>query len=163
MLEINQPRRDKTRENTRTKPSSVAGHRSARESSRAEEAEPRDFAAALDEAEAVRLESDLDAFVGEIMAQGERLKQHPNRHEFLRYKAMVARFLKRILKLAMKTGRTRRRDREYVFMDIIDGKLYELGHYLLLEEAETIALAAAIDEIKGLLYDSLKNAKEGTL
>lgn len=158
MLEINRPRRDKTREN---RSSSIIGQRTVQKNREAEVSASGDFAAALDEAEATRLESDLNAFVGEIMAQGERLKEHPTRHEFLRYKAMVARFLKRILKLALKTGKTRRGDREYVFMDIIDGKLYELGHYLLLEEAETIAIAAAIDEIRGLVYDSLRNAREG--
>jgi len=118
-----------------------------------------DFAQALDEAEVQLLDEDLERFVGEIMKQGERLKQTPNKREFLRYKAMISRFLKQVVEHAFKTGRTRRRDREYVFADIIDEKLFELGHYLLLEEAETVAIAAAIDDIKGLLYDSLKMSK----
>jgi len=163
MLEIERSRRDTNREKILSKPTATGGHRSIRDGSSTGLSPASDFTSALEEAEAARLEADLDTFVSEIMAQGERLKQHPNRNEFLRYKAMVARFLKRILKLAMKTGKTRRRDREYVYMDILDSKLYELGHYLLLEEAETMTIAAAIDEIKGLLYDSLRNAREGTL
>jgi uncharacterized protein YaaR (DUF327 family) len=158
VFEIGGLRRDRQQE-------SIKGKRSSRSSSGkkglethwGEAPESIDFAQALEEADTRLLEEDLERFVGEIMKQGERLKQAPNKREFLRYKAMISRFLKRVVEHAFRTKRIGRR--EYVFADIIDEKLFELGHYLLTEEAETVAIAATIDEIKGLLYDSLRMSK----
>jgi uncharacterized protein YaaR (DUF327 family) len=160
MFEIGGLRRDRQQEKVKAKQSARAkSGKKGLLSLQGSAANSVDFAQALNEADAQLLEEDLERFVGEIMKQGERLKRSPNKHEFLRYKTMISRFLKRVVEHAFKTGRTRRRDREYVFADIIDEKLFELGHYLLKEEAETVELAATIDEIKGLLYDSLRLSK----
>ncbi|MDR2733492.1 MAG: YaaR family protein [Spirochaetota bacterium] len=158
MVEIGRLKRDRRQDAVKSRSSGAAG-KSERAISRNEDLDPLDFAHALEEADLRLLDEDLERFMGEIMRQGERLRQSPTRQAFLRYKAMVSRFLKRILELAVKTGKTRRRDREYVFADVIDERLLDLGHYLLLEEADSLAIAAAIDEIRGLLYDSLKMAK----
>jgi len=162
MFEIDRLRRDRQQEGVKGAPRGAGGVLFGKKGGvrrQKDSPESLDFAHALDEADARLLDEDMERFIGEIMRQGERLKQTPNKREFLRYKAMISGFLKRIVEHAFKTGRTRRRDREYVFADVIDEKLFELGHYLLLEEADTFALAAAIDEIRGLLYDSLRMIK----
>ena len=93
--------------------------------------------------------------------QGERLRERQTRAEFLRYKALVSRFLRRIISLSLKIKTTRKRNTEYISTRIVDEKLFQLGQYLLLEETDTLELAARIDEIKGLVYDSMKTIKEG--
>jgi uncharacterized protein YaaR (DUF327 family) len=163
MFEIGRLWRDRQQENVKNRKTAFSGKKGKITgrlgSDTSGSAMSIDFAEALEEADARLLDENLELFMGEVMKQGERLKQSPNKREFLLYKAMISRFLKKIIERSFKTGRTRRRDREYVFADIIDEKLVELGHYLLLEEADTVALAATIDEIKGLLYDSLKASK----
>jgi uncharacterized protein YaaR (DUF327 family) len=158
MVEIGRLKHDRQREAVKNRSLGSAGKKGS-SLLRSEELDPLDFAHALEEADLRLLDEDLERFMGEIMQQGEHLRQSPTRQAFLRYKAMISRFLKRVLDLAIKTGKTRRRDREYVFADVIDERLLDLGHYLLLEEADSLAIAAAIDEIRGLLYDSLKMAK----
>jgi len=161
MLEIERPKGDRARERLVGRTTGALGGRTGSAKSVARETSGADFASALDEAEAEALEADLENFVEAIRQQGEKLKQHQNRAEFLRYKAMVSRFLKRIISVSMKISKTRRRNTEYISTRIVDEKLFQLGQYLLLEESETLELAARIDEIKGLVYDSVRTIREG--
>ena len=163
MFEIGRLWRDRQQEGVKSRRASTSGKKgsvSARRESRAfSEAASTHFADALAEADLRLLDESIELFMGEVMKQGERLKHAPNKREFFRYKSMISRFLKEVVDRSLKTVQTQRRGREYVFADIIDEKLLKLGHYLLLEEADTIEIAATIDEIKGLLYDSFKASK----
>lgn len=126
----------------------------------------RDFAGELEQAAAEQFENeliaDLEEFICEINSQGERLKEHPNRREFLKYKSMIRRFLKQVVEGSLRVRRQKvyKRDRELISTELIDEKLYRLGHYLVLEEAEHLNIAGDIDEIRGLLYDSLDTVKQ---
>ena len=95
-----------------------------------------------------------------IEAQGDMLKQNPNRQEFLKYRQLIRKFLKKVINgsFSITKQKVYKKEREYISVKIIDEKLFELGRYMLLEEAETIQLAAKIDEIKGLVYDSARDA-----
>ena len=99
-------------------------------------------------------------FISRIEAQGELLKQNPGRQEFLKYRQLIRKFLKKVVdgSFSITKQKVYKKDREYITVKVIDEKLFELGKYLLLEEAETIELAARIDEIKGLVYDSARDA-----
>ena len=161
MFEIERPKGDRSQEKIRNRGLGPTGARSGSAREIARESGAVDFASALDEAEAEALEADLELFVEAIREQGERLRERQTRAEFLRYKAMVSRFLRRIVSLSLKIKTTRRRNTEYISTRIVDEKLFQLGQYLLLEETDTLELAARIDEIKGLVYDSMKTIKEG--
>ncbi|MCK4907326.1 MAG: YaaR family protein [Spirochaetes bacterium] len=101
----------------------------------------------------------IEQYLQAIEKQGEKMQERPNRQEFLRYKSLIKRFLKRIMMDSVKVRKQKvyKKDREYVIVDIIDEKLYRLGQYILLEESEHIILASKIDEIRGLLYDSVRD------
>lgn len=101
----------------------------------------------------------IEQYLQAIEKQGEKMQERPNRQEFLRYKSLIKRFLKRIMMDSVKVRKQKvyKKDREYVIVDIIDEKLYRLGQYILLEESENIILASKIDEIRGLLYDSVRD------
>ena len=160
MVDIGGIRRDRRQERIigRQNAQGAAGKK-AIHSAQADAANMFDFSEAISAADTRLLEENMEFFVSEIMKQGERLKQTPNKQEFLRYKTLISRFLRCVIDHAFKTGKARQRNHECFFADIIDEKLVELGRYLLLEEADTLALAATIDEIRGLLYDSLKMCK----
>ena len=54
-----------------------------------------------------------------------------------------------------------KKEREYVTADIINEKVFQLGQYILAEESERLVIAAQIDEIRGLIYDSVNELREG--
>lgn len=126
----------------------------------------RNFTGELEQAAAEQFQDELienlEQFINDINNQGERLREHPNHREFVKYKGMIRRFLKQVVNGSMRIRRQKiyKRDRELISTELIDEKLYQLGHYLVLEEADHLAIAADIDEIKGLLYDSLNNVKK---
>jgi len=103
---------------------------------------------------------DPSEIIAGIEAQGELLRRNPGRQEFLKYRQLVRKFLKKVVdgSFSITKQKIYKKEREYISVKIIDEKLFELGRYLLLEEAETIELAARIDEIKGLVYDSARDA-----
>ncbi|MCK5267586.1 MAG: DUF327 family protein, partial [Spirochaetes bacterium] len=79
----------------------------------------------------------IEQYLQAIEKQGEKMQERPNRQEFLRYKSLIKRFLKRIMMDSVKVRKQKvyKKDREYVIVDIIDEKLYRLGQYILLEES----------------------------
>ena len=104
---------------------------------------------------------DLHQFIGEIQEQGDILKQYPNKKEFLKYKALISTFLRRVVQDSLRVNKKQihRKNQEQVTAEIIDEKLYKLGQYILLEEEETLEVAAAIDEIRGLIFDSFERVQ----
>lgn len=116
----------------------------------------KDFSQAVSAgAEEIRLQ-DLQQYITRISEQGECLKRHPNQKEFLKYKALVRGFMRKIVRESMHVRKQKvyKKEREYVTADIVDEQLYELGRYVLLEEEDNLALAATIDRITGLIFDS---------
>jgi len=110
------------------------------------------------------LNKDLHAFIVKIDKQGERLRDHPNKKEFLKYKALISRFMKKIIRESMKIKKQKiyKKEREYIITQLIDEKLFELGHYLMLEEADHLIIAEKIDIIKGMIFDSFSHNSEAT-
>lgn len=123
----------------------------------------KDFGEILEAATAPLTKETVADIVAALEAQGDVLKENPSRQEFLKYRQLVKNFLKFIVQESFSVTKQKvpKKEREYISLKIIDERLYELGKYILLEEAEAIAIAARIDEIRGLVYDSVRDARNG--
>lgn len=121
----------------------------------------KDFGEILDAATAPLSKETVADLVAALEAQGDVLKENPGRQEFLKYRELVRKFLKFIVQESFSVTKQKapKKEREYISLKIIDERLYELGKYILLEEAEAIGIAARIDEIRGLVYDSVRDAR----
>ncbi len=109
----------------------------------------------LSTSEVENLSHNIYEFVKKIEKQGEFLKDHPNKKEFLKYKSLLQNFLRKVLKDSVVTKKVRNiKRKEYIISDIIDEKLFELGKFILMQEKDNLAIAETIDTIKGIIYDS---------
>jgi len=108
--------------------------------------------------EVENLSKNIYDFVKKIELQGDFLKEHPNKKEFLKYKSLLQNFLRKVLKDSVITKKVKNiKQKEYIISDIIDEKLFELGKFILMQEKDNLAIAETIETLKGLVYDSAKD------
>ncbi|MDL2289026.1 YaaR family protein [Oscillospiraceae bacterium OttesenSCG-928-F05] len=100
----------------------------------------------------------LAALGDKITEQGELLKKRTDIVELKRYKALVGDYMRAALDYSMKFNKeqtfdARGRHRTFVTVQKIDSKLQDLTDEILKEQADSIKVMDAIDDIRGLLID----------
>lgn len=104
-----------------------------------------------------QVEPDFDA----LEAAAQRLKESPTMVNLRHFKEVIRQMLTKVLESAYVVEEVRafnRRGRQTVSMLVrtIDRELDELGRLILAKAQDTLAIAAKIDDIRGLIFDYLR-------
>ncbi len=92
--------------------------------------------------------------ISKIDAQAERLLKHPVPAEVAAYREVVRRFMKEVNdRLGKAEKRTDRRNRTLILLREVDAKLAKLVEDVLEGQVDSMALAASINELRGMLMD----------
>lgn len=98
----------------------------------------------------------LQGMIERIDAHARRLLKHPIPGEVAAYREAVRRFMKEASeRLGKADKRTDRRNRTLVILREVDAKLARLVEDVLAGQTDSMALAASINELRGLLMDLL--------
>lgn len=98
----------------------------------------------------------LQGMIARIDAQAQRLLKHPIPAEVASYREAVRRFMKEASERIGKADkRTDRRNRTLILLREVDAKLARLVEDVLGGQTDPLALAASINELRGLLMDVL--------
>lgn len=96
----------------------------------------------------------LQGMIERIDAQAQRLLKHPVPAEVAAYREAVRRFMKEANeKLGKAEKRTDRRNRTLILLREVDSKLAKLVEDVLEGQLDPMALAASINELRGMLMD----------
>ena len=96
----------------------------------------------------------LQGMISKIDAQAERLLKHPVPAEVAAYREVVRRFMKEVNdRLGKAEKRTDRRNRTLILLREVDAKLAKLVEDVLEGQVDSMALAASINELRGMLMD----------
>lgn len=104
-------------------------------------------------------EQELQTKLKEIGIIGERLKKSRQMIDLDRYKKLVQEYIKAVVTLSEKVDkralwdRRRREKVEKVHLQIVNKELLELTEIFFSEQQNTLAIAAKIDRIEGMLID----------
>jgi uncharacterized protein YaaR (DUF327 family) len=98
----------------------------------------------------------LQGMIERIDAQAQRLLRHPIPAEVAAYREAVRRFMKEASeRLGKAEKRTDRRNRTLILLREVDAKLAKLVEDVLGGQADSMELAASINELRGMLMDLL--------
>ncbi|MNK78673.1 hypothetical protein D3C87_983160 [compost metagenome] len=96
----------------------------------------------------------LQGMIEKIDAQAQRLLKHPVPGEVAAYREAVRRFMKEANeRLGKAEKRTDRRNRTLILLREVDAKLAKLVEDVLEGQVDPMALAASINELRGMLTD----------
>lgn len=96
----------------------------------------------------------LQGMIERIDAQAERLLRHPIPAEVAAYREAVRRFMKEANeRIGKAEKRTDRRNRTLILLREVDEKLAKLVEEVLEGQLDPMALAASINELRGMLMD----------
>lgn len=114
------------------------------------------FAQQLNGAQQQATAQTLQGMIERIDAQAQRLLKHPVPSEVAAYREAVRRFIKVVNeRIGKAEKRTDRRNRTLVILREVDAKLAQLVEEVLAGQTDPMALAASINELRGLLMDLL--------
>jgi len=118
------------------------------------------FVDALADASRARPAGPSDADLEQVDRCAERLRQSPTMEHLLAYRAAIKSFLSQLLaayRVEEIRGFNRFGRRSIaVLVRTIDARLEALAHSVLYKSQDTLALAAKLDDIRGLLIDHLR-------
>lgn len=102
----------------------------------------------------------LNALMGEITEEGEKIKKRRDIRDMKRYRSLVKDFMNEIVNRSHKFSREnfldkRGRHRVYGMIRLVDQKLDEIAAELIKDEKDVMLILNNIDEIRGLLLDIL--------
>lgn len=102
----------------------------------------------------------LDALLGEITAQGQRLSQTPTYAELRSYRNLISKFMSeavgQMYTVESQAGWDRHgRQKMYTTIKQIDKELAELTEDIRIGQERQLSIAARLDGIRGLLVDIL--------
>ena len=100
----------------------------------------------------------LDALLGEITAQGQRLSQTPTYAELKAYRTLISKFIgeavEQMYTVEAQAGWDRHgRQKTYTTIKKVDTELSELTEDVRLGQERQISIAARLDAIRGMLID----------
>lgn len=104
------------------------------------------------------LQQRLNGLMEDITAQGNKIAEHMDIKDMLRYRTLVKDFLNEVVNRSHKFSREnfldrRGRHRVYGIVKLVDKNLDELASELVKDEKDHLAILGRIDEIRGLLLD----------
>ena len=113
------------------------------------------LASHIEEAE---LQARLQALMGEITTQGEKLSKRRDVKDMKRYRGLIKEFLNEVVTHSHSFSREnfldrRGRHRVYGIIRLIDENLDQLAQELMKDEKDHLAILNKIGEIQGLLLD----------
>lgn len=119
------------------------------------------FLEALHAADMDQMRRQVEPDFDDLEAAAQRLKESPTMANLRQYKEAIKRVLTKVLESAYVVEEVRafnRRGRQTVSMLVrtIDRELDELGRLILAKAQDTLAIAAKIDDIRGLIFDYLR-------
>lgn len=128
---------------------------------RAVEAPARTFSTELIEADRRRHREELERALQEVQRAGEALRRSPGEATLFAYRQAVRRFCHLALAHTYAVERQLRPDlrggrRVHVVVRKVDEALDRLAHEVLEGQRATLAIAASLDEIRGLLLDLVR-------
>lgn len=108
--------------------------------------------------EETELAERLNAMMGEITEQGERIKKRRDIQDMRKYRALIRDFLNEVVGRSHKFSREnfldkRGRHRVYGMIRLIDEKLDTIASELIKDEHDILLIMNNVDEIRGLLLD----------
>lgn len=100
----------------------------------------------------------LNLMMEEIVMQGDKLVKRMDVKDMKRYRTLIKEFMNEIVNHSHKFSREnfldrRGRHRVYGIIRLVDEKLDELARELMKDERDSMAILAAVDEIRGLILD----------
>ncbi|MCR5330905.1 MAG: YaaR family protein [Lachnospiraceae bacterium] len=108
--------------------------------------------------EEAELAERLNAMMGEITEQGEKIKKRRDIRDMKHYRALIKDFMNEIVNRSHKFSREnfldrRGRHRVYGMIRLVDEKLDIIASELIKDEQDIMLIMGSIDEIRGLLLD----------
>ena len=108
--------------------------------------------------EETELAERLNAMMGEITEQGEKIKKRRDIRDMKNYRALVKDFMNEVVNRSHKFSREnfldkRGRHRVYGMIRLVDEKLDIIASELIKDEQDIMLIMGSIDEIRGLLLD----------
>lgn len=112
----------------------------------------------LSSIEESELAEKLNALMGEITEQGEKLKKRRDITDMRRYRSLIKDFMNEVVNRSHKFSREnfldrRGRHRVYGMIRLVDEKLDQIAAELIKDEQDVMLILNNIDEIRGLLLD----------
>ena len=104
------------------------------------------------------LQQRLNSLMEDITTQGNKIAEHMDIKDMLRYRTLVKDFLNEVVNRSHKFSREnfldrRGRHRVYGIVKLVDKNLDDLASELVKDEKDHLAILGRIDEIRGLLLD----------
>ena len=108
--------------------------------------------------EETELAERLNAMMGEITEQGEKIKKRRDIRDMKHYRALIKDFMNEVVNRSHKFSREnfldkRGRHRVYGMIRLVDEKLDIIASELIKDEQDIMLIMGSIDEIRGLLLD----------
>ena len=108
--------------------------------------------------EEAELAERLNAMMGEITEQGEKIKKRRDIRDMKHYRALIKEFMNEVVNRSHKFSREnfldrRGRHRVYGMIRLVDEKLDIIASELIKDEQDIMLIMGSIDEIRGLLLD----------
>lgn len=108
--------------------------------------------------EETELAERLNAMMGEITEQGEKLKKRRDINDMRKYRSLIKDFMNEIVNRSHKFSREnfldrRGRHRVYGMIHLVDEKLDQIAAELIKDEQDVLLIMNCVDEIRGLLLD----------
>ena len=108
--------------------------------------------------EETELAERLNAMMGEITEQGEKIKKRRDIRDMKHYRALIKDFMNEVVNRSHKFSREnfldkRGRHRVYGMIRLVDEKLDIIASELIKDEQDIMLIMGNIDEIRGLLLD----------
>ena len=125
---------------------------------RVQEAMP--FERHLTELSESKYQAYINELVDSITEQGKRMAQKADLREFHKYREMIKRLLDETISNGFSFHKFRKfdirgRNKTFALIQRINSELEEMTNQLLQDETEHIALLRSVDDIRGMLVDSL--------
>ena len=118
------------------------------------------FKKTLNEMTKQQWETHLNALIGEIDKQGEKLGKKADITEFENYRKLIREFIEDVVSNGYEFSKesafgVRGRHRFFATVKTIDEKLDALAKEVLKEQKDNISIISKIDDIRGLIFDLL--------
>lgn len=117
--------------------------------------EKKDFSRNFNKQRQKQSEEQLNHMIDDIKKKGAKLISTKTYRDVVQYKKMIKEYLQSVLQFMYDTQKDMSfwQTQYYITVDTIDAKLEEITQSLLNDEKDNIDMAAAIDEIQGMVVD----------
>ena len=125
-----------------------------------ERAQSSEFQFTLNRLSDEGLAARLNALIGDISKQGEKLAKHMDIGDLKKYKGLITDFINEVVTNSHEFSREnfldrRGRHRVYGIVRVVNQDLDELAQELLKKEKDHLSILGKVNEIEGLLLDLL--------